>query len=310
MTAPDPDRGAAQAYHVGSNVWIPVLEVGHGTTVDGSKRKTTQWHRGVVESLSRQNGQLVLEVACEDGARRATPESSACMQNERDDTVDDLTRSDFLHEPGILHTLDVRYGLDAMYTYSGQILIAVNPHKRLRGIYGPRMMGNYRGAALGALSPHIYAIAEQAYAAMMMDAQPQAILISGESGAGKTESAKLVMQYLAHRALPGPKPGLAHVMAPLGSLPQGSGGPGSAGAPPSRGSGDSPAAPIEEQVLESNPLLEAFGNAKTARNDNSSRFGKYVQIEFDAAGRIVGAAISTYLLERSRVVGVKSPERS
>jgi myosin-5 len=147
-------------------------------------------------------------------------------------------------------------------------------------------MAQYKGVALGELSPHTYAIAEAAYAAMMIDQQRQAILISGESGAGKTESAKMVMQYLAHRAGP---PGAG------------------AGGPHRTVSG---AAPIEEQVLESNPLLEAFGNAKTARNDNSSRFGKFVEIDFDAGGRVTGASISTYLLERSRVVSIRAPERS
>ena len=180
--------------------------------------------------------------------------------------------------------------MDSIYTYSGQILIATNPHKRLKHLYGPRMMTQYRNVPLGELTPHVYAIAEAAYAAMMADEQRQAILVSGESGAGKTESAKMVMQYLAHRA--GPSIAASSGAAKLAS----SNGPVSA--------------PIEEQVLESNPLLEAFGNAKTARNDNSSRFGKFVEIDFDAGGRVTGAAISTYLLERSRVVSIRSPERS
>lgn len=180
----------------------------------------------------------------------------------------------------ILHTLRVRYELDMIYTYSGQILIAVNPHKPLKHLYGSRMMAQYRGIPFGDLSPHTYAVAEAAYSAMMIDEKRQAILISGESGAGKTESAKMVMQYLAHRS--GSKFGDT-----IGS-----------------------ATPIEQQILESNPLLEAFGNAKTVRNDNSSRFGKFVEIDFDRTGRVAGANISTYLLERSRVVSIGSPERS
>lgn len=160
-----------------------------------------------------------------------------------------------------------------------------NPHKRLRNMYGPRMMAQYRGVPLGHVSPHVYAIAEQAYMAMMVDEQRQAILISGESGAGKTESAKLVMQYLAHRAL------AQHPAAGTVIRTSSTGAPGA-------GHNGIEAAPIEEQVLESNPLLEAFGNAKTSRNDNSSRFGKFVEIDFDPAGRVTGASISTYLLER------------
>lgn len=186
--------------------------------------------------------------------------------------------------------------MDAIYTYSGSILIATNPHKRLKHLYGNRMMGQYRNVPLGELSPHTYAIAEAAYAAMMMDEQRQAILISGESGAGKTESAKMVMQYLAHRA---------DKLQQAGGLARS----GNSDVAALMVNGEA-AAPIEEQVLESNPLLEAFGNAKTARNDNSSRFGKFVEIDFDPAGRITGACISTYLLERSRVVSVRSPERS
>lgn len=157
-------------------------------------------------------------------------------------------------------------------------------------------MSQYRNVPLGELSPHTYAIAEAAYAAMMMDEQRQAILISGESGAGKTESAKMVMQYLAHRADKSQQ-GLYKTGSEAAALAT------------AIANGEA-AAPIEEQVLESNPLLEAFGNAKTARNDNSSRFGKFVEIDFDPAGHITGASISTYLLERSRVVSVRSPERS
>lgn len=156
-------------------------------------------------------------------------------------------------------------------------------------------MQQYRGVPLGELSPHVYAIAEAAYEAMMTEEKRQAILISGESGAGKTESAKMVMQYLAHRA--GPVSGGGKLLS-MGS-----------GIPPLNGNAQL-SAPIEEQVLESNPLLEAFGNAKTARNDNSSRFGKFAEIDFDAMGRVTGASISTYLLERSRVVSIRSPERS
>eukprot|EP00891_Asterochloris_glomerata_P005032 jgi/Astpho2/5032/e_gw1.00071.58.1_t len=252
------------------------------------KLRAARWVKGQVVALGAgANGSPLIEVQTEEGARLSVAALECPPQNERDDTVDDLVKSDFLHEPGILHTLQVRYTLDMIYTYSGNILIAANPHKRLRHLYGARMMTQYRGVPLGELSPHAYAIAEQAFNAMMIDEQRQAILISGESGAGKTESAKMVMQYLAHRTTP--------LQLPGSSRP--------------RGAGDN-AVPVEEQVLESNPLLEAFGNAKTSRNDNSSRFGKFVEISFDPAGRVTGAAISTYLLERSRVVSVSAPERS
>ncbi|EFN53725.1 hypothetical protein CHLNCDRAFT_25512 [Chlorella variabilis] len=252
-------------------------------------------------------GEPLLDVVTEEGQEVAgLPAGDCCLQNERDDTVDDLVKSDFLHEPGILHTLQVRYGLDSIYTYSGNILIAANPHKRLRQLYGPRMMAQYRGVPLGELSPHVYAIAEQAYSAMMMDEARQAILISGESGAGKTESAKMVMQYLAHRAMPAHQH--QHALGGASVARTGSGGGGGGAAAPTNGV---ESAPIEEQVLESNPLLEAFGNAKTSRNDNSSRFGKFVEIDFDSGGRVAGASISTYLLERcGAAVAVWAPSRS
>ncbi|CAI5502052.1 unnamed protein product, partial [Closterium sp. Naga37s-1] len=162
-------------------------------------------------------------------------------------------------------------------TYTGSILIAANPFMRLPGIYDRDMRDAYRGQPLGELSPHVFAIADNAYRAMREERRSQSILISGESGAGKTETTKLVMEYLASVG------GRAH----------------------SEGERS-----IENQVLESNPLLEAFGNAKTVRNDNSSRFGKFIEIQFDERGRVSGAAIRSYLLERSRVVQIADPERN
>ncbi|KAK9836002.1 hypothetical protein WJX81_005192 [Elliptochloris bilobata] len=191
--------------------------------------------------------------------------------------VEDMTTLSYLNEPGVLWNLRCRYMLDAIYTYTGSILIAVNPFARLPHMYGPHMMEQYHGRDLGELSPHVYAIADAAYRQMRKEMRSQSILVSGESGAGKTETAKLIMQYLAW-------------MGNEGVLVDG----------PS----------VEQQVLESNPLLEAFGNAKTVRNDNSSRFGKFVEIQFNAKGRISGAAVRTYLLERSRVVQLTDPERN
>ncbi len=270
----------SQAFMEGTAVWVPL----HGSDSGKSIKNTntdSEWIRGVVQGVTRgAEDEVVLNINLENGEPAQYKASDCFLQNEKDDTVDDLVRSDFLHEPGILHTLRARYELDMIYTYSGQILIAVNPHKPLTHLYGERMMAQYKDIPFGDLSPHTYAVAEAAYSAMMIDEMRQSILISGESGAGKTESAKMVMQYLAHRS----------------------------GA--SFGGSAIAAAPIEQQILESNPLLEAFGNAKTARNDNSSRFGKFVEIDFDTTGRITGASISTYLLERSRVVSIAPLERS
>ncbi|KAJ1417512.1 P-loop containing nucleoside triphosphate hydrolase [Sesbania bispinosa] len=192
------------------------------------------------------------------------------------DGVDDMTKLAYLHEPGVLNNLETRYKINEIYTYTGNILIAINPFQSLPHLYDANVMKRYKGATIGDLSPHVFAIAEAAYRAMITEEKSNSILVSGESGAGKTETTKMLMRYLAY----------------LG------------------GNTASEGRTVEQQVLESNPVLEAFGNAKTVRNDNSSRFGKFVEIQFDKFGRISGAAIRTYLLEKSRVCQISDPERN
>ncbi|XAR58625.1 Myosin ATPase [Bertholletia excelsa] len=187
-----------------------------------------------------------------------------------------MTKLSYLHEPGVLQNLSTRYQTNEIYTYTGSILIAVNPFQRLPHLYDGHMMEQYKGAPLGELSPHVFVIADVAYRAMINEGKSNSILVSGESGAGKTETTKMLMRYLAY----------------LG------------------GRKGTEGRTVEQQVLESNPVLEAFGNAKTVRNNNSSRFGKFVEIQFDKHGRISGAAIRTYLLERSRVCQISDPERN
>ncbi|CAH8361175.1 unnamed protein product [Eruca vesicaria subsp. sativa] len=194
--------------------------------------------------------------------------------------VADMTTLAYLHEPGVLQNLKSRYYLDDIYTYTGDILIAVNPFKQLENLYNDHMIANYKGAPFGSLMPHPFAVADAAYRQMINEGVSQSILVSGESGAGKTETAKTLMKYLA-------KMGGRAVKDDLSTRRS-----------------------VEDQVLESNPVLEAFGNAKTVRNNNSSRFGKFVEIQFDQRGRISGAAIKTYLLERSRVCQVSDYERN
>ncbi|KAL8548030.1 hypothetical protein ACS0TY_007361 [Phlomoides rotata] len=190
--------------------------------------------------------------------------------------VDDMTKLSYLHEPGVLQNLAARYQLNEIYTYTGGILIAINPFQRLPHLYDLHMMEQYKGAPFGELSPHVFAIADIAFRAMINEGKSNSILVSGESGAGKTETTKMLMRYLAY----------------LG------------------GRKGTEGRTVEQQVLESNPVLEAFGNAKTVRNNNSSRFGKFVEIQFDKHRRISGAAIRTYLLERSRVCQISDPERN
>ncbi|XP_017700885.2 myosin-6-like isoform X2 [Phoenix dactylifera] len=190
--------------------------------------------------------------------------------------VDDMTKLAYLHEPGVVQNLKSRYDINEIYTYTGNILIAVNPFRRFPHLYDSHMMEQYKRAAFGELSPHPFAVADAAYRLMINEGVSQSILVSGESGAGKTESTKLLMRYLAYVG----------------------------------GRAAAEGRTVEQQVLESNPVLEAFGNAKTVRNNNSSRFGKFVEIQFDQRGRISGAAIRTYLLERSRVCQISDPERN
>ncbi|XP_052193684.1 myosin-12 isoform X2 [Diospyros lotus] len=190
--------------------------------------------------------------------------------------VDDMTKLAYLHEPGVLCNLASRFALNEIYTYTGNILIAVNPFRRLPHLYDIHMMEQYKGAAFGELSPHLFAVADACYRAMINEHGSQSILVSGESGAGKTETTKMLMRYLAFMG----------------------------------GRSCTEGRTVEQQVLESNPVLEAFGNAKTVKNNNSSRFGKFVEIQFDKHGKISGAAVRTYLLERSRVCQVSDPERN
>ncbi|CAK9187637.1 unnamed protein product [Ilex paraguariensis] len=149
--------------------------------------------------------------------------------------VDDMTKLSYLHEPGVLQNLKTRYELNEIYTYTGNILIAINPFQRLPHIYDAHMMQQYKGAPFGELSPHVFAVADVAYRAMINEHKSNSILVSGESGAGKTETTKMLMRYLAF---------LGGRVATEGRT-------------------------VEQQVLESNPVLEAFGNAKTVRNNNS-----------------------------------------
>ncbi|TYH60082.1 hypothetical protein ES332_D08G268200v1 [Gossypium tomentosum] len=245
---------------VGSHVWV---EDPDEAWIDGQVTKIT----GKDAQIQTTNGKTVTEKLS-----KIYPKDLEAPPG----GVDDMTKLSYLHEPGVLQNLKARYELNEIYTYTGNILIAINPFQRLPHIYDSHMMQQYKGAPFGELSPHVFAVADVAYRAMINELKSNSILVSGESGAGKTETTKMLMRYLAF---------LGGRVATEGRT-------------------------VEQQVLESNPVLEAFGNAKTVRNNNSSRFGKFVEIQFDKHGRISGAAIRTYLLERSRVCQVSDPERN
>ncbi|KAK9728893.1 Myosin type-2 heavy chain 1 [Basidiobolus ranarum] len=192
--------------------------------------------------------------------------------------IDDLTNLSYLHEPAVLHNIRTRYSQHNIYTYSGIVLIACNPFQKV-SLYSQDVIQAYSGRTRGELEPHLFAISEDAYRCMLREHQNQTIVVSGESGAGKTVSAKFIMRYFAS-------------------------------VKDNEGNAGSDLSEVEEQILATNPILEAFGNAKTTRNDNSSRFGKYIEIMFDESTNIVGARVRTYLLERSRLIYQPDIERN
>ena len=198
---------------------------------------------------------------------------------------DDLTNLSHLNEPAVLQAIKLRYAQKEIYTYSGIVLIATNPFARVDSLYVPGMVQVYAGKHRSSQAPHLFAIAEESFSDMLRDGHNQTIVVSGESGAGKTVSAKYIMRYFATREPPD-QPGAR-----------------------SRGRADT-MSETEEQILATNPIMEAFGNAKTTRNDNSSRFGKYIEIMFNKSTDIIGARIRTYLLERSRLVFQPLKERN
>uniref|UniRef100_A0A7N8XGD1 Myosin VC n=1 Tax=Mastacembelus armatus TaxID=205130 RepID=A0A7N8XGD1_9TELE len=225
-------------------------------------------------------GDNVLELLLEDGTEHHYPvdPSNTRLPPLRNPDIlvgeNDLTALSYLHEPAVLHNLKVRFVESRIiYTYCGIILVAVNPYKQLP-IYGDAIIHAYSGQNMGDMDPHIFAVAEEAYKQMARNHKNQSIIVSGESGAGKTVSARYTMRYFA-------------VVSKSGSKTK-----------------------VEDKVLASNPITEAIGNAKTTRNDNSSRFGKYTEISFDKKYQIIGANMRTYLLEKSRVVFQADYERN
>ncbi|CAF96150.1 unnamed protein product, partial [Tetraodon nigroviridis] len=198
------------------------------------------------------------------------------------DKMEDMAMMTHLNEPSVLYNLKERYASWMIYTYSGLFCVVVNPYKWLP-VYDAQCVAAYRGKKRIEAPPHIFSISDNAYQFMLTDRENQSVLITGESGAGKTVNTKRVIQYFA-------------TIAALGAKKE---------ATPGKMQGS-----LEDQIVAANPLLEAYGNAKTVRNDNSSRFGKFIRIHFGTSGKLASADIETYLLEKSRVTFQLSAERS
>merc|ERR1719187_51515 len=203
------------------------------------------------------------------------------------DKQEDMADLTCLNEASVLHNIKERYYSGLIYTYSGLFCVVVNPYKRLP-IYTEKIIEIYKGKKRHEVPPHVFAITDIAYRSMLQDREDQSILCTGESGAGKTENTKKVIQYLAYVAASKPKSSAIHTPS----------------------NQDLSFGELEQQLLKANPILEAFGNAKTVKNDNSSRFGKFIRINFDASGYIAGANIETYLLEKARIIRQAPDERT
>ncbi|KTG43291.1 hypothetical protein cypCar_00045058 [Cyprinus carpio] len=196
------------------------------------------------------------------------------------DKIEDMAMFTFLHEPAVLFNLKERYAAWMIYTYSGLFCVTVNPYKALP-VYNQEVVVAYRGKKRTEAPPHIFSISDNAYQYMLSDRENQSVLITGESGAGKTVNTKRVIQYFASIAA----------------------------APTKKDASMEKKGTLEDQIIQCNPALEAFGNAKTIRNDNSSRFGKFIRIHFGISGKLASADIETYLLEKSRVTFQLKAER-
>ena len=226
------------------------------------------WVSAAMDEGSSLAEQAELRPAASPAAAPAPAGVTPAAEEHELDAPDDLASLPSLDNESVMHGVEKRFGQDKIYTRINTLLIAVNPYVRLP-IYGEEQMQAHSAAALGTIAPHIYGTSAASFRGLLAG-RSQSLVISGESGAGKSETAKKVLQYLAFAA--------------------------------TAGSSGAENAGLEARILASNPILEAFGNAKTSMNNNSSRYGKFLMLQFNASGRLVGARVNTYLLEKTRVV--------
>uniref|UniRef100_A0AAQ5YMH2 Myosin, heavy chain 10, non-muscle n=1 Tax=Amphiprion ocellaris TaxID=80972 RepID=A0AAQ5YMH2_AMPOC len=253
-------------------------------------------------SIREERGDEVVVELAENGKKAVVNKDDIQKMNPpKFSKVEDMAELTCLNEASVLHNLKDRYYSGLIYTYSGLFCVVINPYKNLP-IYSENIIEMYRGKKRHEMPPHIYAISESAYRCMLQDREDQSILCTGESGAGKTENTKKVIQYLAHVAS-SHKGRKDHNIPPESPKPVKLQAQNAVSGPLFYGE-------LERQLLQANPILESFGNAKTVKNDNSSRFGKFIRINFDVTGYIVGANIETYLLEKSRAIRQAKDERT
>uniref|UniRef100_A0A1I8AD67 Unconventional myosin-VI n=1 Tax=Steinernema glaseri TaxID=37863 RepID=A0A1I8AD67_9BILA len=247
----------ANAEEFGKIVWAPDDREGYvlGQIVDlGTEQVTVKPLKGDTQIRARYDSVF----PAEDDLRKDVDDNCALM---------------YLNEGTLLNNCRIRYARRQIYTYVANILISINPYESIPDLYSQKTIRKYQGKSLGTLPPHIFAIADKAYRDMKRLRESQSVIVSGESGAGKTESQKCILRYLCEN---------------WGSA----------------------AGNIEKSILETNPILEAFGNAKTLRNNNSSRFGKFVEIHFGPKLNVAGGFVSHYLLEKSRICHQQAGERN
>jgi myosin heavy subunit len=260
------------ALTAGAAVWIPCSDTKKAAFVPGS-----------VLDVGK-DGKVTVKVdtsdaaVCDSGKEVQVADSAIRPRFDRLDggSSADSTALTHMNDASILENLRIRHKQNDIYTYTASVLLAMNPYKWSSGLYEPHVAEEYRGKHIGALPPHPFAIADSAHRMLNREEKNQAILISGESGAGKTETAKIVMKYIAHVS----------------------------------GTGSDTAQQLQSRVSQAQPILESLGNAATLRNNNSSRFGKYNRIFFNNTGALADASITTYLLESSRVVAHAEKERN
>eukprot|EP00927_Polykrikos_kofoidii_P033783 TRINITY_DN28629_c0_g1_i1.p1 TRINITY_DN28629_c0_g1~~TRINITY_DN28629_c0_g1_i1.p1 ORF type:complete len:1639 (-),score=351.19 TRINITY_DN28629_c0_g1_i1:61-4977(-) len=250
--------------HVGEFVWVPDDEI--------------VWRAAEVVQVEGN----VVTVETDNNQRKSAGDGSNLLQRDENEytggglaVIDDLTQLVHLHEASVLNSMQHGFDLDTIYTFTGPILLAINPFKSIAGLYDEAAMKRFLNASKSEPpKPHVYATASLAYRSMREKRSSQTVLISGESGAGKTETTKHVMKLAT--------------------------------------STSTTTSNVEERILATNPILEALGNAKTSRNDNSSRFGKFIELNFEDKdeGDLCSSNIQTYLLEKVRVTDQHEGERN